>query len=126
MVSPCSMALGTLASLDGAGRSCKPQPQLGASGGILAAPGRGKEIAPCMGSCVRGGVSAADARGRQVGRLFPSGGGLPPEQGVVKFRADRSAEFHLERWVPSEVKGAAATRPHPPRCKWFSPRTFHS
>lgn len=70
IVSPCSMALGTLASLDGAGRSCKPQPQLGASGGILAAPGRGKEIAPCMGSCVRGGVSVAAARGRQVGRFF--------------------------------------------------------
>jgi hypothetical protein len=47
--------LGTLASLNGAGRSCKPQLRQGASGGILGAPGRGKEIAPCMGSCVRGG-----------------------------------------------------------------------
>lgn len=70
IVSPCSMVLGTLATLNGAGRSCKPQLQQGASGGILGTPGRGKEIAPCMGSCVRGGVAAADARGRQVRRFL--------------------------------------------------------
>lgn len=115
--------MGTLTSLDGAGRSYKPQPLLGASRGILAAPGRGKEIAPCMGSCVRGGVAAADARGRQIGCFFPVEG-LPPELGVVKFRADGSTEVHLERWVPCEVKGAAATHPHPPRCSGSAQELF--
>lgn len=97
IVSSCFMALGTLASPDGAGRSCKPQPQLGASGGILAVPGRGEEIAPCMGSCVRGGGATAEARGRQVGRLPPRRGGWPPRQGVVEFRADQPTAAHLER-----------------------------
>lgn len=55
---------------------------------------------------------------------FLSRGGWSPEQGVVKFRADRPTAARLERWVPEEVKDAAATRPLPPALQVVQPENF--
>lgn len=55
---------------------------------------------------------------------FLSRGGWSPEQGVVKFPADRPTAARLERWEPGEVKNAAATRPLPPALLVVQPENF--
>lgn len=74
---------------------------------------------------------------RQRGRARRGGWGTPkaapfPKESrlltvgwVEKFGADQRKAARLERWGP-EVTCAASKRPHPPRSKWFRPRTFHS
>lgn len=42
----------------------------------------------------------------------------------MKFRADRPTAARLERWVPGEVKDAAATRPLPPALQVVQPENF--